>query len=162
MSLRGILQKCSVFSALYISQPPNMFWPVFSSSNCRAWSPVHYPTITPGVHSHLGHFSRLLARCERDEVPANVDIHTLVRESSITRQDIRDILVSLNSGLIYRHVSENFEMRQEQVESVEDETNQPFTLSFSSFLMLSRWECKPGITNHVLPPPNCARTLQTF
>ncbi len=59
----------------------------------------------PGLHSHLGYSSRLLTRCERDEVPTNVDIHTLVRESLITRQDIRDIIVSFDSGLIYRHVS---------------------------------------------------------
>ncbi len=63
-----------------------------------------------------------------------------------TRQDIRDIFVSFDSGLIYQHVSESFEMRREQVESVEDETNVPFTLSFLSCLMLSRWECKPSIT----------------
>ncbi len=60
-------------------------------------------------------------------------------------QDIRDILVSFDSGLIYRHVSESFETRPQQVKIVEDETNVPFTLSFSSCLMLSRRECKPGI-----------------
>ncbi len=58
----------------------------------------------------------------------------------------RDILVSFHSGLIYRHVSESFETRWEQVASVEDETNVPFTLSFLSCLALSRRECKPGIT----------------
>ncbi len=63
----------------------------------------------------------------------------------ITRWDIRDILVSFNSGLIYRHVSESFEMSWEQVESVEDKTNVLFTLSFSSCLVLSRRECKLGI-----------------
>ncbi len=68
----------------------------------------------------------------------NVDTHTIVCESSITRRDIRDILISFDSGMIYRHVSESFEMRQEQVESVEDEMNVPFTLSFSSCLVLSR------------------------
>ncbi len=43
-----------------------------------------------GLHFHLGYSSRLLARCERDEVLTNVDIHihTLVQESSITRQGI--------------------------------------------------------------------------
>ncbi len=56
-----------------------------------------------------------------------------------------NILVSFDLGLIYRHVSESFETRREQVESVEDETNVPFTLSFSSCLILSRQECKPGI-----------------
>ncbi len=54
-------------------------------------------------------------------------------------------LISFDFGLIYRHVSGSFKMRQEQVESVENETNVPFTLSFSSCLVLSRWECKPGI-----------------
>ncbi len=68
----------------------------------------------PGLHSYLGYSSRLLAKCEQDEVHTNVDIHTLmressverqdihtlVRESSIERQDIRDILVSFDSGLI--------------------------------------------------------------
>ncbi len=68
----------------------------------------------PGLHSCLGYSSRLLTRCEQDEVHTNVGIHTLVRESLITRQDIRDILVSFDSGLIYR-VSESFEMRREPV-----------------------------------------------
>ncbi len=39
-------------------------------------------------------------RCEWDEVRTNVDIHTLVRESSVTRQDIRDILVSFDNKVI--------------------------------------------------------------
>ncbi len=78
-------------------------------------------------------------------VRTNVDIHTLVRESSITRQDIRDILISFDSGLIYQHVYESFERRRKQVESVEDETNVPFTRSFLSCLVLSQRECKPGI-----------------
>ncbi len=95
------------------------------------------------LHSCLGYSSRLLARCEWNKGRTNVDIHTLMRESSLTRQDIRDILVSFDSGLIYRHVSES-ETRWEQVESVEDKTNVSFTLSFLSCLMLSRWECKPG------------------
>ncbi len=107
-----------------------------------AWVSIPF---TPSLHSHLGHSSRFLMRCERDEVRTNVDIHTLVQESSIMRQDIRDILVSSDSGLIYQHVSESFEMRREQVKSVEDETNVPFTLSFLSCLILSRWECNPGI-----------------
>ncbi len=94
---------------------------------------VRWPLMT-GLHYHLGYSMRLLARCERDKVCTNVDIHTLVWESSITRQDIWDILVSFDLGLIYRHVSESFETRQEQVESMEDETNVPFTLSFSSCL----------------------------
>ncbi len=64
---------------------------------------------------------RLLVRCERDEVRTNADIHTLMQESSITRQDIWDTLVSFNLGLIYHHVSESFEMRRKLVESVEDE-----------------------------------------
>ncbi len=55
------------------------------------------------------------------------------------------ILISFDSGLIYQHVNESFTMRQEQTKSVEDETNVPFTLSFSSCLVLSRRECKPGI-----------------
>ncbi len=70
-------------------------------------------------------------------------------ESSITRQDIRDIFVSFDSGMIYRHVSESFETRWEQVESVEDETNISFTLSFSSCLVPSQWECKLGITGFI-------------
>ncbi len=68
-----------------------------------------------------------------------------MRESSIMRQDIRGILISFDLGLIYQHVSESFETRREQVESVEDETNVPLTLSFLSCLVLSRRECKPGI-----------------
>ncbi len=61
---------------------------------------------------------------------------------SITR---RDILISFYLGLIYQHVSESFEMKQEQVENVTDKTNIPFTLSFSSHLVLSRQKCKLGI-----------------
>ncbi len=68
--------------------------------------------VMPGLHSYLGYSSRLLARYEWDEVRTNVDIHTLVQELSKTRLDIEDILVSFDSGLIYRHVSESFETRQ--------------------------------------------------
>ncbi len=118
----------------------------------------------PGLHSHLEYLSRLLARSEQDEVRMNVDIHTLVRESSISRQDIRDILISFDSGLIYWHVTESFETIREQVENMKDETNVPFTLSFSFCLMLSRWECKPGITvsfsKMCISLPNNATTLQ--
>ncbi len=65
-------------------------------------------------HSRQGECSSiLLERCEWDEVRTNVDIHTLVRKSSIIRQAIRDILVSFALGLIYRHVYENFETRWE-------------------------------------------------
>ncbi len=110
---------------------------------CKTSNFLH---LMPGLHSCLGYSSRLLVRCERDNVRTNVDIYTLVQESSITRQDIRDILVFFDLGLIYRHVSESFEIRREQIESVEDETSVPFTLPFSSFLVLSRRECKPGIT----------------
>ncbi len=46
-----------------------------------------------------------------------------------------EILVSLDSGLIYQHISESFEMRQEQVESVEDETN--VSLSYSRSRLVS-------------------------
>ncbi len=46
-----------------------------------------------GLHSHLGYSLRLLVRYEQDEVCTKVDIHTLVWESSITRQDVRDILI---------------------------------------------------------------------
>ncbi len=70
--------------------------------------------LMPGLHSRLGYLLRLLARCERDKIRTNVDIHTLVHESSITRQDIRDILVSFDSGLIYQHVFESFEMRTDR------------------------------------------------
>ncbi len=59
----------------------------------------------PGLHSHLEYLSRLLRRCERDEVHTNVDIHTFVRES--TRQDIRDILIFFDLGLIYQQVSKS-------------------------------------------------------
>ncbi len=50
----------------------------------------------------------------------------------------RDILVFFDSGLIYRHVSERFETRQEQVENLTDKTNVPFTLLFSSRAVLTR------------------------
>ncbi len=99
----------------------------------------------PGLHSRLGYLLRLLARCERDEVRTNIDIHTFLLEMSITRQDIQDILVSFDSRLIYQHDTESFKTIQEQVESVEDETNVPLTLSFSSCLVLFKGECKPGI-----------------
>ncbi len=105
------------------------------------------PALMPGLNSRLGYSWRLLVRCKRDEVHTNVDIHALVQVSSITRQDIWDILVSFNSGLIYRHVFESFKTRWEQVKSVEDEMNVPFTLSFSSCLILSQRECKAGIRN---------------
>ncbi len=96
--------------------------------------------LMPGSHSHLGYSSRLLARCERNKVRTNVDIHTLVQKLQhkvetfsfpLTRDRFTDM--SLRAT------------RREQVESVEDETNVPFLLSFLSCLMLSRQECKPGI-----------------
>ncbi len=43
-----------------------------------------------------------------------------------------------DSGLIYRNVSKSFEKRREQVESVKDETNVPFTLSSSSRAVLMK------------------------
>ncbi len=104
---------------------------VITSKPCVAKVVSHFFCLMPGLHFRLGYSSRLLARCERDEVRTNVDIHTLVRESSIMRQDIQDILVSFDSGLIYPHVSESFKMRREQVESVEDNMNVPFTFSHS-------------------------------
>ncbi len=104
-----------------------------------------WQTVMPGLHSHLGYSSRLLARCEWDEVCTNADIHTLVPVLSITRQDIWDILISFDSGLIHQHVSGSIETRREQVESAEHETNVPFTLLFSPCPVLSRQECKPGI-----------------
>ncbi len=53
----------------------------------------------PSLHSRLRYSSRLLARYEQDKVHTNVDIHILVRELLIMRQDIRDILISLDYGL---------------------------------------------------------------
>ncbi len=53
---------------------------------------------------------------------------------SIMRQDIRDILVSFYSVLIYQHVSKSFETRQVQVENVSEKTSVTFTLSFLSRL----------------------------
>ncbi len=103
-----------------------------------------------GLHFRLRYSLRLLLRSEWDEVHTNVDIHTLMRESSIRRQDIRDILISFDSGLIYWYVSTSLETRWEQVESMEDETNVPFTLSFSSCPVLSQRECKPGIKLYLL------------
>ncbi len=94
----------------------------------------------PGLHSRLGYSLRLLVRCEWDKIRKNVDFHTYVRELSITRQDIWDILVSFDSRNWF-----SFETRREQVESVEDETNVPFALSFWSCLMLPQQECRPGI-----------------
>ncbi len=44
---------------------------------------------------------------------------------SIMRQDIRDILISFDSGLICQHVSKSFDMRQEQVENVTDKKMYP-------------------------------------
>ncbi len=87
--------------------------------------------------------SRLLARCVRDEVRTNVDIHTLVWESSIMKQDIRDILISFDSRLIYQMCPRT----SRQAENRLRETNVPRTLSVSSCLPLSRRGCKPGIKN---------------
>ncbi len=61
------------------------------------------------------------------------------------RQNIRDILVSIDLGLIYQHASDSFQMWWEQVESAEDEMDVPFALSFLSCLVLFRQECKPDI-----------------
>ncbi len=44
-------------------------------------------------------------------------------------------------GMIYRHVSKSYEMRQEQVESVWDETNVPFQVCYRQFAR-SPWEPK--------------------
>ncbi len=71
--------------------------------------------VMSNLHSRLRYSSRLLVRCEQDEVRTNVD--TLVQELSIMRQDIRDLLsFFFDSGLIYWHVLESFEMRREQNE----------------------------------------------
>ncbi len=47
--------------------------------------------------------------------------------------------------MIHQHVSESFEMRQEQVENVTDKTNVLVTLLYSFRDVLSQRECKPGI-----------------
>ncbi len=71
-----------------------------SSPSLHPMSPRTY-TLMPGLHSCLEYSLRLLVRCERDEIRTNVDIRTLVWKSSITRQGIRDILISFDLGLIY-------------------------------------------------------------
>ncbi len=78
-----------------------------------------------------------------------------------------NILISFDLVLIYWHVSESFETKLEQVESVEDEMNVPFTLSFSSCPMLSRRECKPDISIAVFSrqislAPLCGRGGRLF
>ncbi len=83
-------------------------------------------------------FTKLQTTIYIQELKENV-----ITVPSITR---RDILGSFDLGLIYQHVSESFETRQEQVENGTDKTGVPFTLSFSFHLMLPRWECKPSIT----------------
>ncbi len=138
----------------------NFYWNHFFGYNAYFWQHqalkwiyfavfvlcLHFLPILCLVHILISHTRQDFWRgCERDEVHTNVDIHTLMRESLIMRQDIREILISFDSGLIYRHDSKSFEMRWEQVGSVEDEKNLPFTLAFSSCLVLSRWECKAGI-----------------
>ncbi len=50
----------------------------------------------------------------------------------------RDICV-LDSGMIYQHVSKSYEMRQEQVESVWDETNVPFSFLLSRAVSMRVW-----------------------
>ncbi len=67
-----------------------------------------------------------------------------------------------DSGTIYRHVSESFEMRQEQVENVTDKTNVPFTLSFSSHLMLLQRECKPALKYSDTSSKVCLKHTQIF
>ncbi len=52
----------------------------------------------PGLHSCLEDSLKLLARYERDKIRTNVDIHTLVQELSITRQDIRDFSFPLTEN----------------------------------------------------------------
>ncbi len=69
-------------------------------------------------------FTKLQTTIYIQELNANV-----ITVLSITR---RNILVSFDSGLIYRHVSESFETRQEQVENMTDKTNESFTLSLLS------------------------------
>ncbi len=98
-------------------------------------------------YRHLHSRARIVdnkAKHSRHSRCANVNIHTLVWESSMG-QDIWDILVSFDSWLIYWHVPESSGIRREQVKSVENKTNVPFTLSFSFYLMLSQRECKPDI-----------------
>ncbi len=116
---------CIVFSTSYI----------YTISESDAW-------FTFSSQVHVETFGMMWMR---RSICTNVYIHTLMWESSITRQDIRDILISFDSGLIYRHVSKSFETRREQVDSVKNETNVPFTLSFSSCLVLSWRECKPDM-----------------
>ncbi len=97
----------------------------------------------PGFHSHLGYSSRLLARCERGEVRTNVDIHTLLQrivdnEAKHSRHSCflwlgTDLLTCLR------------ELRDETRTGRECGKRDECTLH-TYILVLSRWECKPGIT----------------
>ncbi len=117
-----------------------------STELCISHPTDHIVTV-PGLHSHLGYSSRLLARCEWDEVRTNVDIRTLVRELSITRHNIRDILVSfdwLGTDLLSCFQELRDETRTGRECRRRDDCTL-HTLSFSSCLVLSQWECKPAI-----------------
>ncbi len=105
----------------------------------------------PGLDSRLGYSSRLLARCERDKVYTNVDIYTLVQRivDNEARRSRHCHFLWLRTDLPSCLRELRDKMRREQVESVEDKTNVPFTLSLS-FLVLSQRECKPGITISLL------------
>ncbi len=67
-------------------------------------------------------FTKLQTAIYIEELNENV-----ITVPSITKQNI---LISFDSGLSYQHVSESFEMRQEQVENVTDKTNVPLLLSY--------------------------------
>ncbi len=103
---------------------PDIYWKVLITQLFLKIFPEYKKTFIKITcfQSFLRVHSNFLKISEHMSIFTNVDIHTLVRESSITRQDIPDILVSFDSGLIYQHVSESFHMRREQVKSVENET----------------------------------------
>ncbi len=118
----------------------------YSEETCTTFVTSPNYTLMADLHSHLGYSLRFLARCEWDEVRKNLDIHTLMWESSITRLDIRDILVSFNLGMIYRHVSKSFETKTgRKCGNWNECTFHTLVLVFLSCLVLSLWECEPGI-----------------
>ncbi len=63
-----------------------------------------------GLHSRRGHLSRLSASCEWDEICANIDIHTLVRELRNKVIDTRTLVQELQDKVDREKSRDNREL----------------------------------------------------
>ncbi len=134
--------NCEVRSVVWFLTIENNSGPKIHHRLCTAYREENVMNLTPGLHSHWTHSSRLSARCEWDEVRTNVDIHTLVRE-------LRDKVETFFFPLTQDWFTDIFlrASRWDKNRSRMWQTRRMYPSHSRSCFVLSRWDCKPGIRN---------------